>query len=76
MCALLFSDIEGEVTHPMPTFSFNRGKPRVIIIPTQSKVGVKVHRSVKIRMEASHPKGKKYMYIPGPTIGVEPTWVD
>jgi hypothetical protein len=71
MCALLFSDIEVEVTHPMPTFSWNKGMPR--IIPGQNKSGMKVHMSVKIQKEVNHHKGKKY--IPGPTIQVEPTWI-
>ncbi|KAJ2912347.1 hypothetical protein MD484_g8065, partial [Candolleomyces efflorescens] len=59
-------------------FGLNRGKPR--FIPRQRAHGLKVHRSVKLRMEAEYEddvkrrKGKKY--DPRPEFKVEPTWVD
>jgi len=49
-------------------------------IPKQRANGLKVHRSVKLRMEAEYEdekrrkKGKKY--IPRPLFKVEPTWID
>ena len=53
----------------------NLARPR--FIPKQ-KNGVKVHRSVKLRMEAEYEdarrKGKKYS--PRAYIQVEPTWID
>ncbi|KAF8625955.1 hypothetical protein AX17_006680 [Amanita inopinata Kibby_2008] len=50
----------------------NLAKPR--FIPKQHSRGVKVHRSVKVRMEAAYAGGKKYK--PKPDICVEPTWID
>lgn len=55
----------------------NYGRER--IIPKQKKQGVKIHRSVKVRMEADPTmvegsEGKKY--IPRAKWNVEPTWVD
>jgi len=44
-------------------------------IPKQSKIGVKVHRSVKIRMEAEK-LFKDKNYSPAAKWDVEPTWVD
>lgn len=49
-------------------------------IPQQRRTGMKVHRSVKARMEAEHEdlkaraKGKRY--VPKPVFKVEPHWVD
>jgi len=43
-------------------------------IPRQHKVGVKFHRSVKIRMEADDLVGGKYW--PKAKLKVEPQWVD
>jgi hypothetical protein len=43
-------------------------------IPRQNKVGVKFHRSVKIRMEADGLEGGKYW--PQAKLKVEPQWVD
>lgn len=49
-------------------------------IPKQRTNGFKVHRSVKMRMEAEYEdakrraKGKKY--VPKPVWRVEPTWID
>jgi len=42
-------------------------------LPRQRKVGVKIHRSVKIRMEADLEGGK---YWPKAKLAVEPEWVD
>ncbi|ESK92292.1 hypothetical protein Moror_4690 [Moniliophthora roreri MCA 2997] len=54
-------------------FGMNLARPR--FIPKQKKNGVKVHRSVKTRMEASHEgDGKKY--LPRAYFSIEPTWVD
>jgi len=57
-------------------FGSNLARPR--FIPKQVKNGVKVHRSVKIRMEAEHEdekkKGKKYK--PKSRLRVEPAWID
>ncbi|KAH7886367.1 hypothetical protein F5I97DRAFT_1937223 [Phlebopus sp. FC_14] len=50
----------------------NMGKGRHI--PRQKRVGVKIHRSVKIRMEAEGLKGGKYW--PKAKLKVEPEWVD
>jgi len=44
------------------------------VIPNQSRLGFKVHRTVKLRMEAEE-KGKK-KYKPMASFDVEPTWVD
>lgn len=52
---------------------FNMGRPR--FIPKQKARGVKVHRSVKMRMEALHEDGSKY----APRAAFDPeytTWVD
>lgn len=49
-------------------------------IPGQRTNGLRVHRSVKLRMEADFEdekrrnKGKKY--VPKPLFNVEPTWID
>ncbi|KAF9225174.1 hypothetical protein BS17DRAFT_730406 [Gyrodon lividus] len=43
-------------------------------IPRQQKVGVKVHRTVKVRLEADGLDGGKYW--PKATLKVEPQWVD
>ncbi|KAL0961236.1 hypothetical protein HGRIS_006201 [Hohenbuehelia grisea] len=57
--------------------SANRARSR--IIPKQKHNGVKVHRSVKMRMEMHHesknPKKQK-KYTPRARLHVEPTWVD
>jgi len=56
----------------------NMAAPR--FIPKQRTNGFKVHRSVKMRMEAEYEdekrraKGKKY--VPKPVFKVEPTWID
>lgn len=47
----------------------NWGRPRVV--PGQEMTGIKVHRSVKMRME--HPD---LNYTPAVKFDVEPTWVD
>ncbi|KAH7886401.1 hypothetical protein F5I97DRAFT_1267285 [Phlebopus sp. FC_14] len=52
------------------TVNMGRGRH----IPMQEIVGVKFHRSVKIRMEADALKGGKY--VPKATLKVEPQWVD
>lgn len=68
----------GTIFYLMKTIvSSNLARPR--FIPNQ-KAGLKIHRSVKLRMEAEfedekkRKKGKRY--IPKPAILVEPTWVD
>ncbi|KDQ57349.1 hypothetical protein JAAARDRAFT_157565 [Jaapia argillacea MUCL 33604] len=53
-------------------FSVNMGKPR--IIRKQHRQGLRVHRSVKIRMEAEGLEGGSY--VPGPEFHVDPIWVD
>jgi len=53
------------------TRGMNFGKPR--IIPRQEKLGVKVHRSVKVRMAEGFKDAK---YKPAASFIVEPTWVD
>jgi hypothetical protein len=54
----------------------NLARPR--FIPKQATNGVKVHRSVKLRMEAEYEdareKGEKY--DPRAHFHVEPTWID
>jgi hypothetical protein len=53
--------------------SSNMGRPR--FIPAQHVNGVKIHRSVKTRMEAGCPPGCQ-KYTPRPDIRVDPTWID
>ncbi|KAF9565098.1 hypothetical protein CPC08DRAFT_630430 [Agrocybe pediades] len=54
-------------------FGWNLGRGR--FIPKQKSRGVRVHRSVKIRMEAEHLNGKKYE--PKANLKLENvTWVD
>jgi hypothetical protein len=65
--------------HPPPFFVIirvNRGGPRHVAM--QTKNGIKVHRSVKIRMEAQGIDGvkEKEKYKPKVNFKVEPTWVD
>ncbi|KAK0457434.1 uncharacterized protein EV420DRAFT_1480512 [Desarmillaria tabescens] len=52
--------------------TMNRGRPRRI--PRQYQEGLKVHRTVKLRMEAEGLEGGKY--VPRPRWSVDPTWVD
>ena len=56
----------------------NMGAPRYI--PQQRSAGFKVHRSVKLRMEAEYEDEKRRAngkrYIPKPVFKVEPIWVD
>jgi len=55
--------------------ALNFGKQR--FIPKQQTWGVKVHRTVKSRMDAAPPEGKKKKkYSPKPYLAVEPTWID
>jgi hypothetical protein len=60
------------------TFALDRSnlaRPR--FIPKQIKNGVKVHRSVKIRMDAQYQDEKKgERYRPKAHLRVEPTWID
>ena len=42
----------------------------------QRKNGIKIHRSVKIRMEADGIAGVKGKYKPLVELRVDPTWVD
>ncbi|KAG2037506.1 hypothetical protein BDR03DRAFT_956759 [Suillus americanus] len=53
-------------------YTVNMGHGRHV--QRQHQDGVKVHRSVKIRMEADHLKGGKYW--PKAKLKVEPIWVD
>ncbi|TFK26834.1 hypothetical protein FA15DRAFT_692857 [Coprinopsis marcescibilis] len=59
-------------------FQSNMARPR--FIPKQAANGVKVHRTVKIRMEAEHENERKRLkgkrYKPEPQLRVQPTWVD
>ena len=67
----------GEATFtPILYLRINAGRPREI--PDQRVNGFKVHRSVKMRMEAEYedekkPKGGKY--IPKAKFEVEPKWI-
>lgn len=45
-------------------------------MPKQKKNGVKVHRSVKMRMEAEYEDSPGVKYTPKARFKVEPTWVD
>jgi hypothetical protein len=49
-------------------------------IPKQKSNGLKVHRSVKMRMEAEYEDEAKRRrdkrYHPKPEFKVEPTWID
>lgn len=66
------------LTSPFFKNRINRANPRYI--PQQRTNGFKVHRSVKMRMEAEYEdeqrrqKGKRY--IPKPIFKVTPDWVD
>ena len=69
----------GEATFtPTLYLRINAGRPRVI--PNQRVNGFKVHRSVKMRMEAEFEDEKKKRkggkYIPKAKFEVEPTWID
>jgi uncharacterized protein (DUF2235 family) len=55
------------------TFGCNLGQPR--FIPHQ-KVGLLVHRSVKMRMETEFEGEPGKRYKPRASFSVEPTWVD
>ncbi|KAG6866325.1 hypothetical protein C0991_005792 [Blastosporella zonata] len=55
-------------------FRPNLANPR--FIPKQHSNGVKVHRSVKLRMDAQSPPGHKCKYSPRAHFSVEPTWID
>ena len=55
-------------------YRVNMGRPRYVAL--QKKNGIKIHRSVKIRMEAEGIVGVKEKYLPRVNIKVEPTWVD
>ena len=50
------------------------GNPRVI--PHQKDNGIKVHRSVKLRMESEIEGSKGEKYVPKAMWDVEPTWID
>jgi len=52
----------------------NMGRPRHVAM--QKKSGIKIHRSVKIRMEAQGIVGQKGKYSPKVELRVQPTWVD
>ncbi|PBK59689.1 hypothetical protein ARMSODRAFT_1071279 [Armillaria solidipes] len=54
-------------------FGPNLARPR--IIPKQSS-GVKVHRSVRLRMDAFHEHNPQKKYKPKAHLAVTPTWVD
>ncbi|KAK7442224.1 hypothetical protein VKT23_016195 [Stygiomarasmius scandens] len=54
-------------------FGWNLGRGR--FIPKQKKIGVRVHRSVKTRMESQDEHGRKY--VPKANLNLEcVTWVD
>ncbi|KAG6829309.1 hypothetical protein H0H92_004987 [Tricholoma furcatifolium] len=55
-------------------FRSNLANPR--FIPKQHTRGVKVHRSVKLRMDAKPPEGHKHRYKPKAHLAVEPIWID
>ncbi|KAG5341112.1 hypothetical protein C0989_011565 [Termitomyces sp. Mn162] len=55
-------------------FTPNRADPR--IIPKQRDNGVKVHRTVQLRMQARPAPGHKSQYKPRAKFIVEPTWID
>ena len=58
-------------TYSLPN-RLNRGRGRHI--PLQRKNGVKIHRSVKIRMAAQGLEDGTY--LPKANLKVEPIWVD
>ena len=57
-----------------PFIRVNMGRPRYVAM--QRKNGIKIHRSVKIRMEAQGIVGVKEKYSPKVELRVQPTWVD
>ena len=63
-----------ELIHVIFILSFNRGRPRYI--PGQhGKNGIKIHRSVKLRMDEYYPWNTK-KHSPRPEIRAEPFWED
>ena len=56
----------------MSPYRINFARPR--FIPKQHSSGVKVHRSVQLRMEAQKKNGRKYQ--PKAHLAVDPTWID
>ena len=58
-----------------PFNSMNTGKARLGFEPKQNSRGIKIHRSVKFRMEAQR-RGKKDKYRLKPGICDEPRWID
>ncbi|KAG6820254.1 hypothetical protein H0H93_003262 [Arthromyces matolae] len=56
------------------TFKSNMAHPR--FIPKQHSNGVRVHRTVKLRMDAQPSHGHKSKYKPKAHLAVEPTWID
>ncbi|KAG2009460.1 hypothetical protein CC2G_012394 [Coprinopsis cinerea AmutBmut pab1-1] len=71
-------DSEHATYHGDSYFASNLARPR--FIPKQRTNGVKVHRSVKLRMETEYEEEKKRLkgkkYQPKAVLRVEPTWVD
>ena len=54
----------------------NFGRPREVPEEAQKEQGIKVHRTVKMRMDAAPSPGSSKRYTPRVKFFVEPTWVD
>lgn len=55
-------------------YRINLGRGRVV--PKQREEGIKIHRTVKLRMEMKKEKGKLYEPKAKLARGIAPTWVD
>ncbi len=58
----------------MPSCRINRGRGRVI--PKQRQEGIKIHRTVQLRMQMLKENGKPYEPRAKVISGIAPTWVD
>lgn len=58
----------------MSSRRINRGRGRVI--PKQRQEGIKMHRTVQLRMEMLKENGKPYEPTAKVIRGIAPTWVD
>jgi hypothetical protein len=68
------------LTSTILPFNYRSNLARPRFIPKQAKNGVKVHRSVKLRMEAQYEdeklRAKGQTYVPRAELRVMPTWID
>ena len=62
------------LTFSVNSFRINRGRGRVI--PKQRLEGVKLHRTVRLRMEMKEEEGEAYRPRAKLIPGIEPIWID